>query len=80
MANEIYALHYKGELVSASVWKEHSKNYGGQQLYGWRPPKKMYAKVGHARAALRHLPQAMQDDVEIMRYVPHSVVPHNKPA
>lgn len=73
MPNELFALHYEGELLGPDVWKKYSSKYGGNSLYGWRPPKKVYYKYGHAKNGLRHLPKEIQEDVKIVRYVPEEV-------
>lgn len=68
--NEIFAIHVDGKIVDTKIWREFSKKYGTGQLYGWRPPKKIYMKLGHAKAALHHLPQQVQKKAKIVRYIP----------
>jgi phage-related protein len=69
-ANELFAIHVDGRIVDARVWKDFTDRYGGAQLFGWRPPKKVYLKVGHAKAALRQLPAEIRANATIVRYVP----------
>lgn len=47
---------------------------GPSWLQGWRPPKKVYFKLGLARAGAAHLPVESLDDVEIVKYQPVQVV------
>jgi len=68
--NEIWALHLDGKLISSNIWKEYSTRYGGNSLYGWRKPKRLYMKIGHAKSAIHHLPKEVQDKVEIVKYIP----------
>ena len=74
MPAELFAICLEGEVLEASVWKKYSASYGGAGLYGWRAPKKIYYKLGHAKNALNHLPQQIQDLVEIVRFVPAETV------
>lgn len=68
--NELYALHLDGKLLEGNIWKEYSSKYGLNGLHGWRPPKRIYYKLYHAKNAIRHLPQEIRNRVEIVRYVP----------
>jgi len=68
--NEVFALHLNGKLISQNVWKDFSKNYGSNELQGWKPPKRLYYKLGHAKNGIRHLPKQIQNKVEIVKYVP----------
>lgn len=77
-SNELYAIHFRGELLQPDIWKKYSDRYGSLGLYGWRPPKKIYHKLHHARTALRQLPKEIQDDCAIVRYIPGEVVEHSK--
>lgn len=70
MKNELFVLHLNGERLDPKIWKKYSKNYGNNQLYGWRPPKKVYYTIGHARNGIRYLPKEIQPDIQIVRYVP----------
>lgn len=72
--NELFVIHFHGEILEPNVWRKYSKNYGGSGLYGWRAPKKIYYKLGHARSALTHLPLEVQKDCEIVRYHPGEVI------
>lgn len=72
--NEVFAIHWKGQLLHPNIWKEFSDKYGTNGLYGWRPPKKLYYKIGHAKCALSHLPEMVRNDCKIVRYVPDIVV------
>lgn len=68
--NILYALHLNGKLLDTKVWKEYSKSYGTNELYGWRPPKRIYYKISHARNGIKHLPKQIQNKVKIVIYKP----------
>ncbi len=70
MANELFALHLNGELLDPKIWKKYSQNYGTNELYGWRPPKRIYYTRGYAKSGIRNLPKQIQADIEIVRYIP----------
>ncbi len=67
--NTIYAIHYKGQLLGSFKWGS-----GAPNLYGWRPPKKVYWKLGLARSGATHLPEDILDDCEIVEYAPVKTV------
>lgn len=69
--NTIYAIHYKGQLLGSFKWE--GGNYRSN-LYGWRPPKKVYWKLGLARSGATHLPEDILDDCEIVEYAPVKTV------
>ncbi len=79
MSNELYAIHWKDKLLHPDLWKKYSGRYGqsSSYLYGWRPPKKVYHKLGHAKAGLSHLPAQIRKDCKIVRYVPEEVIQEN---
>lgn len=66
---EVFAILLDGEVVSQKVIKKHFPSYGQNELYGWRPPKRVYYKLGHARAGLKHLPEQIQKKVKIHKFV-----------
>ena len=68
--NVIYALHYKGKLLGSFRWTQGGPDW----LQGWRPPKKVYFKLGLARSGATYLPTEALDDIEIVRYAPVEVV------
>lgn len=68
--NTIYAIHYKGQLLGSFKWGSGASDY----LYGWRPPKKVYWKLGLARSGATHLPEDILDDCEIVEYAPVKTV------
>lgn len=63
--NTLYAIHYKGQLLGSFKWGD-----GAPNLYGWRPPKKVYWKLGLAKSGATHLPEDILDDCEIVEYAP----------
>jgi hypothetical protein len=72
--NEIFALHLDDELITSNsrqkIWEKYSKNYGKNGLYGWKAPKPYYSKIGHAKTAIKHLPEIIRDNIKIVRYIP----------
>lgn len=68
--NVLYALHYEGKLLGTFKWSE----LGPDGLHGWRPPKKIYFKLGQARNGAGHLPKDVIDKIEIVRYLPEKIV------
>jgi len=66
--NVLYALHYQGKLLGTFKWASGKPDY----LQGWRPPKKIYFKVGQANCGVSHLPKDVQKDIEIIEYRPAS--------
>jgi len=69
--NIIYAIHYKGQLLGSFKWEGGGVS---SSLHGWRPPKKVYWKLGLARSGATHLPENILDDCEIVEYAPVETV------
>lgn len=68
--NVLYVLHFDGKILTPDSFREHWKNSGASCLQGWRPPKKIYFKLGHAINGLRRVPKEIRDKVEIVIYEP----------
>lgn len=68
--NTLYAIHYKGQLLGSFKWEGGAYAY----LQGWRPPKKIYWKLGLAKSGATHLPEDILDDCEIVEYAPVKTV------
>lgn len=69
--NTLYAIHYKGQLLgSFQLEGGNASSY----LQGWRPPKKVYWKLGLAKSGATHLPEDILDDCEIVEYAPVKTV------
>ncbi len=64
---KLYVLMLDGVILTPDSFQEYWKNYGttGSSLYGWRPPKKIYYTLGHARNGLRFVPEQIRDKVQI---------------
>ena len=62
---KVYALHLDGEIINTNIWEKYSSKYG---VYGWKPPKRLYFKPGHAKTGRSHLPHQIRDKVEIAVY------------
>lgn len=56
--NCIYALHYRGKLLSRT----------GD--YSWNYMKKFYVSIGAAKTGKSYLPEHIQKEIEIVKYVP----------
>lgn len=69
--DKIYAITFKdtGKIVTAKSFKEFWKNYGNNQLYGWRSPKKIYFTLGQAKAGFSHIPSQLKPLLEISSFV-----------
>lgn len=65
--SKIYALTIKktGEVLNPETFKKYWENYGGTSLRGWRPPKKMYYKEGHAKRGFAHIPDELKPHINI---------------
>ena len=76
LPNELFALHLDGQMLHPAVWANYSERYGkvGEWIQGWRPPKKVYHSIGHARVGIGQLPAELRGKVEIVRYTPAEVV------
>lgn len=68
--NSIYAIVFKDtkQILTPDSFKEYWKNYGGNNLYGWRAPKKLYFTIGRAKSGFAHIPEALKLEVEIARF------------
>jgi hypothetical protein len=68
----LYALIFKesGEIVTPESFKKYWKNYGDADgwLQGWRPPKKVYYTVGHAKSGFAHIPSEIKPLVSIAEF------------
>ncbi len=65
---DLYVLMLDGNILTPDSFKQYWKNYGGQQLYGWRPPKKIYYTLGAAKNGIRCVPVQIRDRVEIHKF------------
>ena len=72
MSNEIWAIHFDGQLLQPDIWKQYSDKYGhvAHWLQGWKPPKRFYYKFHHAKIGLSHLPHQIRNKCEIVKYSP----------
>ncbi len=67
----IYGICFKDtkDLVSAQSFKKYWPNYGGNNLHGWRPPRKVYHTLPAAKSGLRFVPKDIRDKVAIYELV-----------
>jgi len=67
MSTELYAITLKetGEVLNAKSFAKYWKNYGSNQLYGWRMPKKVYTTLGQAKSGFAHVPFDLKSHLEI---------------
>jgi len=66
---ELFVLVLNGNILTPDSFREYWKNYGNADLYGWRPPKKIYYTIGHAKAGRRFVPREIRNKVEIHKFV-----------
>lgn len=68
--NSIYAIVFKDtkQILTPYSFKEYWKNYGGNNLYGWRAPKKLYFTLGRAKWGFAHIPEELKSKVSIARF------------
>ncbi len=68
--NEIYAIVWKEskEVLSPQSYEKYWPSYGQNSLYGWRPPKKIYFKLGLAKSGFSHIPEQMKPLLEIAKF------------
>ena len=68
---KLYAITLKetGELLDPKSFRKYWPNYGGNQLYGWRPAKKIYNTLSRAKAGFNFIPHQIKKDVEISVFV-----------
>lgn len=62
---DLYVIMLDGYILTPDAFKEFWKNYGNNNLHGWRAPKKIYYTEGQIKAALSHIPQELIGKVEI---------------
>jgi hypothetical protein len=72
----LYALVFKdtGEIVTPTSFKEHWKNYGSNSLQGWKPPKKVYYKLCHAKSGFSHIPAEIKSEIVIAEFTSTNIV------
>lgn len=79
---ELYAIIWKEskEILTPESFKKYWPNYGGASSYlsGWRPPKKIYFKLGQAKSGFAHVPDAAKPFLEIAKFTLDSVVEDGK--
>ena len=76
----LYALIFKdsGEILTPDSFKEHWPNYGGSWLQGWRPPKKVYYKIGHAKSGFSHIPDQIKPSIAIAEFTVSKIIEDGK--
>jgi hypothetical protein len=65
---DLFVLILDGNILTPEAFKAHWKSYGSSGLHGWRPPKKVYYKLSHARCGLSHVPQEIKSKVSIHKF------------
>ena len=70
-SNKLYAIHYKGILLSTIDWGNNSTGISST-LQGWRPAKKVYFTLGTAKSGITHLPEIIRKDCSIVEYTPNT--------
>jgi hypothetical protein len=66
----LYAINFieTGEILTPESFKEYWKNYGGNSLHGWRPPKKIYYTLGRAKGGFAYIPEQLKPLLEISEF------------
>lgn len=72
----IYAIIFKDtqEILTPESFKKYWPNYGGNNLYGWRAPKKVYYKLGHAKTGFSHIPNKLKSKLAIAEFSPSKII------
>lgn len=63
MADEVWVLHFDGQMMTNTVLKDNG-------LWTGAVPKRCYTSAGRARAAISHLPEEVRRRISIVKYVP----------
>lgn len=67
----MYAIVFKetNEILTPKSFKKFWPNYGSAQghLYGWRPAKKFYEKIGQAKSGFAHIPDQLKPLLKIVK-------------
>ena len=70
---ELYVLVFKetGIILTPDSFHEYWKNYGssGGNLYGWRPPKKIYYTLGMAKRGFSYIPDDLKPKITISKFI-----------
>ena len=67
---KLYAINFKdsGEILTPESFTKYWPNYGSSGLHGWRIPKKIYVKLGQAKAGFAHIPDELKPMLEISEF------------
>lgn len=67
----LFAIVHKDtkEILNPVSFRKYWPNYGSNQLYGWRSPKKTYETLGRAKAGFAHIPEKLKSELEIAEFV-----------
>jgi len=57
-----------GEILTPEAFQQFWKNYGGNGLAGWRPPKKIYYTLSKAKNGFRYIPEEIKPHVSIAEF------------
>ena len=71
-SNILYAIVFKDtlKLLTPEESKRRFPNYGQNELYGWRPPKKVYNTLPKAKAGFAHIPDSLKKELCIHPFGP----------
>lgn len=66
---ELFAIVFKEsmEILTPDSFKQYWPNYGSNNLYGWRPAKKVYYKLGHAKRGFSFIPDDLKPKLAIAK-------------
>lgn len=64
---DLYVLVIKEtkEILTPDSFAKYWENYGRNDLYGWRPAKKIYYTLGTAKAGFAHIPEELKPKISI---------------
>lgn len=67
---EVFAIVFKdtNEILTPDTFKKYWPGYGSNNLYGWRPPKKIYYTIGTARSGFSHIPDKIKPKLAIATF------------
>lgn len=72
----LYSIAFKetGEPLTPESFKKYWPNYGRNDLYGWRPPKKVYYSLGNAKKGFVHIPDELKPKLVIAEFTMSKIV------
>lgn len=68
---ELFVLVIKetSEILTPDSFTKYWKGYGKSDMYGWRPPKKIYYTLGGAKSGFNYIPDEIKPKITISKFV-----------